>query len=396
MNTQATVIALVTLSSLAGLAQAGQWPLSPQDGVLVLRNGSALAGRITSVGDHYIVTFGNKSEVKLPAAQVEMCCANLEEAYNRKREALAEGEVKPHLRLATWCLNQGLFARAADQALIAFSIDPDHPDLASFERRLLFVAKSTLAGQTTSAPEEVDTKVANPPSSLDALPSETVEQFTQKVQPILLNRCAANACHGIRSENGLRLVTPPKGMAMPYRYTHKNLQTALAFIDRVQPELSRLITAPSRPHGGLEMPVFDTRDLDQQQQLFQWAQWVAGKTLPADSYPARSPDTYFMPQPMTTFGLDQASETAGGTASGSPRGGMQIPQAEPRQDVSGTIAPGRSLPPRAGTSDPPASPAVANPPASTRDPLDPAIFNQRFSQRTYSTAESASPVSRNR
>ncbi|MEX2025954.1 MAG: hypothetical protein WEH44_01615, partial [Pirellulaceae bacterium] len=73
---------------IAGLAMAAAMPLAaaepvltPQQGVLLLRNGNVIEGHVTRAGDYYLVTFGDSGEARLAAADVESLCVDLDDAY---------------------------------------------------------------------------------------------------------------------------------------------------------------------------------------------------------------------------------------------------------------------------------------------------------------------------
>jgi hypothetical protein len=80
----------------------------PRAGVLLLRNGQAIEGKIARAGDLYYVALPG-GEIRIQVADVELCCRSLEEGYWRKRAAAELGNVHDHLRLAQWCLRHGLF-----------------------------------------------------------------------------------------------------------------------------------------------------------------------------------------------------------------------------------------------------------------------------------------------
>lgn len=64
------------------------------------------------------------------------------------------------------------------------------------------------------------------------LPPAVVATFTQRVQPLLLNRCAAGACHGGPESPAPRLHRGPGGAAPARPHTRANLQ---ALLDAVGP-----------------------------------------------------------------------------------------------------------------------------------------------------------------
>src|SRR5688572_23670670 len=89
---------------LALALPADEGKLSPREGVLVLRNGHVVQGRITRLGDRYLVSLGESSEVRFPVGDVEFQCGSLDEAYFRKRDILDPTSIRQRLDLAEWCL----------------------------------------------------------------------------------------------------------------------------------------------------------------------------------------------------------------------------------------------------------------------------------------------------
>jgi hypothetical protein len=73
--------------------------------------------------------------------------------------------------------------------------------------------------------------VAAPAVAAD-LPPPAVAAFTRGVQPLLLNRCAAGACHG-GAEAAPRFLRPPGGGGPDNGTTHANLR---AFLTAVGPD----------------------------------------------------------------------------------------------------------------------------------------------------------------
>ena len=61
----ALAIALLLIPHALGLAVVP--PPTPEEGLLVLRNGRVLRGRITRIGDRFAVALGENGEIRLPA-----------------------------------------------------------------------------------------------------------------------------------------------------------------------------------------------------------------------------------------------------------------------------------------------------------------------------------------
>ena len=308
-----------------------QLSIAPSEGVLVLRNGYVLTGHITPQGDYYLVTFGNSSEARMPADQVELVCSNIEEAYLIKRDRVDPTDIKAHFRLADWCLRQQLTARAADQTLCCLALNPEHPRIATLKRRLEILSNVGQPSATVAHPKVAVLADDRQTETLHELPVGVVKQFTEAVQPVLLNRCATNACHGSGGKSEFRLVRPRLGRILTHRMTQRNLLTTLKFVDRQSPLNSPLLTAPAAPHGGLPGPAFGANASAPMRSLGAWVIRVAG-----DAAQAQPP------------GSHDANE---GASAGS--------QPDPSKSDSPLPVRSASLP--------------------SRDPFDPDIFNRRHS-----------------
>jgi hypothetical protein len=245
-----------------------QQALTPQQGVLVLKNGNVLTGTIVRAGDRYYVARPG-GELVVRADQVEFPCRDLDEGFAKKRALINEGSVAEHLELAQWCLSHSLADYAARELAEVNLLAPDHPRLELLLRRLRF---SRLQAESVSAEEDHD----RAPSSeeLDrltrGLPPGTVETFTTSVQPLLVNNCAASSCHGSRADNGFQLLRPPSGRPASRRLTQRNLYNTLSKVDFSNVQKSDLLVKPTVPHGDLATPIFTDRTADQYQVLKDW------------------------------------------------------------------------------------------------------------------------------
>ncbi len=268
----------LTVVASSVCAQSTESNLTSSEGVVLLRNGQTLEGNITRTGDDYLVTRGATSEVRLPAAAVELVCANLESLYQHRVATIVPGDRASHLALARWCLQHDLIARAADQALSAFALDSSPQGLAVLERQLLATERQpetaeagTTQGRTTPSLHEIA-------GTIEALPAGTVPEFVNSIQPLLLNRCATSGCHGLTSSAEFKLLRPSSRQALSRRMTHRNLFAALAYVDRTHPNQSRLLTLPRSPHGG-QGAVFSEAEAHQIQMLAKWVAGIADQTV---------------------------------------------------------------------------------------------------------------------
>jgi len=331
--------ALISLLMLWMSAAAAQTPLQPAAGVLLLRNGQVLTGLVTRAGDYYIVTLNQGSEIRERASEVEAVCGSLDEVYEFKKAHQSGNGVKQHLELAEWCLRQNLHARCAQQLVTAMRIEPKNEQLKQLERRLeLAQAQPPPPAQRSLPSAEIVTN-EQVEKSLRTLPPGSVEKFAAVVQPILLNRCGANQCHGPAAKSEFRLLRPPEGQIASRRFTQRNLYSALAHVTRTDPASSPLVTVPQSRHGSALTAIFDKQSQSQLNELIAWAKLTAPPPAPA--------------MPAT---IGPASATLSQPADSGERVGVMRPPIEPA-----------------------AEPAAAGPKTFTpRDRYDPEIFNRRF------------------
>ena len=335
--------------TIAGLPALAGDPLdAPDSGVLVLRNGQVLSGKIERVGDRLVVSMGNGAKVYLPAAEVDLQCQSLAEAYQKKREYLRPDNAREHLDLADWCLKQKLHRQAAEQLSAALSADPEEPRIAVVERRLresleVAHAATSVPAKTTPAVRADDLE-----ETMRGISAAAIERFTSAVQPVLLNRCATSSCHGIASKSTFKLLRPSAGDTITRRFTQRNLHAVLQTIDQAAPEASPFLTAPRGAHGSAATAVFGPREERQYEQLVQWVKLVV------ESQHARQALATKPPHPN----LLQTAATR------SPRTHLKPPMGESSPSLKSQTKP---------------APNTASPtPPPSRDPFDPEVFNQKY------------------
>jgi hypothetical protein len=352
----ALVIALVVALVPAAI---GQSPLAPESGLLVLRNGQVIHGAVTRAGDLYVVTQGNDVEIRLPATDVEAFCGSIDEAFEFKQRHLAGSGVKPHLDLAEWCLRQNLHSRCAQELVAAMRIAPSDPRLLQLERRLQFAVETPVPPGETLHSTSATVSAEQLEETLRKLPKGSVEKFSANIQPILLNRCAANQCHGPNAQSEFRLLRPPAGQVTSRRFTQRNLFATLKYLDQSDPEASLLVTMPQKRHGTALTAIFDKQSQNQLAELVAWTRLTLH--TPRPSPPATISHTEST--------LSQASVTRTAVASPSP----------PTAAAEGTaVGPGvqvmrPQLDQPSGEQLPPAAPRFV-----PCDAYDPEIFNRRY------------------
>ena len=324
----------------------------PAQGVLVLRNGEILAGTTTKVGDRYVVAKSDGSELR----DSDSRCGDVLPGPGRgirspPPKRFPRGMRQPICSLPTGACG-GDCTRARPTS--CWPPSPSRRGIPGLEvwsgvcgrLRIRRRYEKPCPLSTHPPPRQDDSERV-----LSALPSDAVESFASRVQPLLLNRCGSNACHGGRSSTQFQLISPGWGKTITLRYTQRNLLAAYRQVDSAKPEASPLLTIPGRPHGGLESSVFGERDRPQLELLDAWVR-KACQAMPA-------------PQPVSVVSppgeLFQSSlrqpiplpKTTDGSAS-DPKTGL------------------RPLPSSSGAAD------AASAALDFRDPFDPERFNRQF------------------
>jgi hypothetical protein len=340
--------------------------------VLVLRSGEVFQGRITKSGDRFVVHVP-VGEVSLRASDVDFTSASLEEAYARKRERIQPDCAQDHAELAQWCQRQGLLDAAWREIGEAKAIDASLPVIALIQRRLEIAIQQSQSerspGRAVDAPataEDLDRLVRG-------MPPGTVEQFTQTIQPLLMNHCAASGCHSNFGNSKFTLLKVPVNRPPSRHLTQRNLIAVMQFVDGNRPAASPILAVPVRPHGGCKAAVFTDQQVAQYREMVNWVYRVTHVPAPADralaaSYEQVSPS--LPPQDPSTPDATRPGYSAK----------MRATRSRPND------APGRAAVAAPGKKNPAAEPAgsskVERGAAGTEkpavDPFDPEVFNRQF------------------
>ena len=117
-----------------------------------------------------------------------------------------------------------------------------------------------------------------PAATAVSLPPDVVADFTRRVQPLVLNRCAAGACHGGPECPEPQFIRPDARGGIDHRSTQANLQALLAAVgpDRTGTQLAALLAAghPAKPAS----PRLTAAPLSKQERL-NLERWLGGVRL---------------------------------------------------------------------------------------------------------------------
>jgi len=357
---------------------------SEPGGVAVLNDGRVFQGKVEEVPGGYRVQYPGGSSI-LPFNQISVTAATLVEAYEAFRDSITTPNADSHLRLAEWCLANGLYAQAEMEVQSALRLEPARRDAAVILKQIDAILRpgtpSTQTSPTVTTPVpasraamNVTTFTAPGARRPSGLSRETQLEYMRKVQPLLMNKCGNAGCHGAEVDNGLKLMNARTYSAGLRMATEHNLEMIFSFIDDERPTQSPLLQKPreqTTPHAKL----FAARWQQPQYQILeQWVTKVSRErsvsTPIADSPspPVRSElqsSTSIRPAPP----IQQVSANV--TATGSPS--VISPESVP----SKTVAPAGKMPSAT-------LPGLAGDPAFLEqfrqaqrpDAFDPEIFNR--------------------
>lgn len=375
MKKNAIIGQVILIAGILAPALWGQTPLAaPYQGVLILKNGSAMQGKITHEGEYFVLAINENSLVRLPAERVDFACRTLEEAYLRQKAKLGTTTLESHVQLANWCLNLDLWEEATYHHAIALRSGPDHPAVARLDRRYAVKkaerekpAEIAQVGFTQPLPEPKPATPAVPADEADPIvPAQAVHYFTTNVQPLLLNSCATSRCHAESAETSFRLVQFDDVRSIPRRMTLRNMNAALEFVDYDNLWQSPLLVKAGTRHGGQSTQQLSATQL---RALQKWVATVGqtGYRRPSAAVSPVRPVAYetpiTSPEEPTVSGLSETDATGSVPSIFGGNANRLLP---------GPPRPLRTPPKRAEVEEAP----------EVRDEMDPEIFNRRYhSQR---------------
>jgi hypothetical protein len=317
-SVRAQVLPTIKLPSDASVPAEAAATLGAKEGqqrVVVLKDGGVLVGELRQEGDRYFLKRGSV-EMQLRAESLLLVAASIEDAYQQRRTAMAQGSAPAHLELAAWCLRYNLLAQAAAELAAAEQLEPENGRRLLLERRLASMRDRAQNPVTVEPPPAATPEAEIAPleaalvqvqTGLSELRPGVVEHFTRRVQPVLVNNCTATGCHQVGGKQDFQLDRAILHGLANRRSTTRNLTATLELVDRKDPMQSPLLTVPRERHGGMDRPVFGPRQEAALRHLVQWVHIVSGPSLPAER------------QTLGADGVQMASaEDAGKAALASP------------------------------------------------------------------------------
>lgn len=347
--------------AVQGLSGSGQ-------GLLVLIDGKVVDGQFTPRPDGYDVRVA-AGRMFIGSERVRFIATDLPDAYRRMRLSQAELTPEIHVELARWCLVNKLRDEAHREVLDALRLDPNRTDAKRILAALIQDSgplgnRSSGAGLT----EYPSTVKSAAPSvevrSLGGLSRSVAQEFTRRVQPLLMNKCANTGCHSGGESSSFQLASAHRGSSPVI--AERNLAAVLKQIDLAQPTKSALLVEVEGTHASLNAPLFRGRLGAQQLEILRtWVLAAANDIAPDASQENASADSKIRLVSASQSPLD----SAGGTG---------------RSNPDAMIPHGRQLSSEETDRKFLAEAARAN----AHDEFNPAVFNARFHGNQHSESKS--------
>ncbi|MBN9524483.1 hypothetical protein J0H58_39215, partial [bacterium] len=269
--------------------------------VVVLQDGKVVEGHVSRTADKVVVRRGVINQ-PFPKEQVKYVAASKDEAYRLALKDTKPDEPAARLRLARWCMYNGMRENALAEAKEVVRLEPANRTAAELVRTLEESLRLYPGDGTTrvtppavqpAAPglPAVPPPPATPPVVTVPEPDiapEAVVAFSPRVQPVLMNQCAT--CHAKSEYTGAFKLTPVASNETNPTATRANLVIAANQLKKADPAASPLLLKALTVHGGQTAPAFADRDAAPFRVLYAWAYLAAGELAPpVAAAPAASP-----------------------------------------------------------------------------------------------------------
>ncbi|MFO0797767.1 MAG: hypothetical protein U0804_09825 [Gemmataceae bacterium] len=350
-------------------------------GVVVLQDGKIVEGHVSRAEGKVIVRRASVDQ-KFTTEQVKYVAGSKDEAYRLTLKDTKADDPAARLRLARWCMYNGMRENALTEAKEAVRLEPANRTAATLVRTLeeslkLYPGDGTTRVTTPAPtpaptlPAPAPTLPAVPPPPVTTVPEpdvapEAAVAFGPRVQPVLMNQCAS--CHASATHTSAFKLTAVPSNEVNAAATRANLRAAAAQVKKTEPAASPLLLKAVTAHGGQLMPAFGDREAAAFRILQAWAFLSVGELAPpvAAAPPAAAP--VLPPAPVAdvrpTLPLPPTVPASVPTVPAPPA----IPPAE------------GSIPPIPPASDNPGFGRTAPPPipvVPAKDEFDPDNFNRR-------------------
>jgi len=335
--------------------------------IILLDNGHVLQGRLIDEGERVLIRLGKGSQLRLPRGRVRAVAGSIDEVYRRQHRQLHDGDILGRVALARWCLRNDLATQAERLLVELTKLAPRDPQVLALERQMRHSQKADRAAPNDS-PVRPATAIERPtPPPAERIPVTDLVEFTQSVQPVLLNHCAASGCHGVVATSEFQLLRPLRGQRLTQRMTRSNLVSVLEHVDPATPLNSPLWNAATSPHGERAGPIIGGFQGERSLQTLR--EWLASLEKDARQEEAAvSANDAETPQQRESLPPFRQVPTESGIEKEARPPADSLPATNSMDPANGTGRQSRGV-------------------QSPRDPYSPETFNRRFFPERFETDE---------
>ncbi|WP_406694543.1 hypothetical protein V5E97_26085 [Singulisphaera sp. Ch08] len=239
---------------------------TPSHAVLLLKNGRLCQGNLSEGGTQYFIHTKSGTQ-PIPKRDVEKRGNSVEEIYQYLLERLPARDPDEHMKLALWCLTQGMTPEATAQLREVVTLSPNHSRALSMLDKI-GGAKERATHRDPDVTQAKAEMVNDRPESLDsamlgraqrelgisafpqipglpkALAVRRANEFSRFVDPVLQLRCAK--CHNEQFDGSFQLIRYKVKADRTTEAQRANLDAVLGLIDMENPAKAN----SSRPRSG--------------------------------------------------------------------------------------------------------------------------------------------------
>ena len=276
------VYILISVSLLSQVGMSAAYAQQREGDHILLDNGHVLIGKLIDEGEQVLVRLGPGSQMRLPRGRVRGVGHDMHALYVLQRRQLHGSNLDGHIELARWCLRNQQTRDASDLLSELSRRAPRDPQITHLQLQL----RQALQPAPIAAPRLLPPTVVSkePPSRqlADGLSRAQLNEFTSRVQPVLLNHCSAAGCHGVVAKSEYKVLRPFSGQALTQRMTSRNLAASLEYIDLNDLPRSPLLLAATELHGDRDAPILNgPRDVNSLRALTDWVSSFAATASPS-------------------------------------------------------------------------------------------------------------------
>ena len=354
----------------------------PDAHVLLLSDGRLVQGTVLETDDGYLVKTP-VGELPYRRGQVTAAFDSIQALYEYKRERTPDRDPDERLKLAQWCLSQGMNAEARIEVEAILALSPGLPKakqmLFAIESRENEMAARTapaddaIVRSSTSLPADAAPGMLSPGILRDLrdeyrrsptpvapvifdLPEPTAikryRDFAAWVHPALQRACAQ--CHNEESGSSFQLIQARARRDLENELLIRaNLDAALRLVDPREPSNSRLLSSSLMPHKPQGRPILTGPNHPTYRLLSTWVMSLHSPTASPVGMPAPVvvPAVAAQPQGLSPAQPAPMDATNAGGGFAADRGQAPTAPAQPYLLPPGTLPP-----------------AAANPTGASNDP----------------------------